>query len=84
MLWFLLCAQGNRFAVLHGDGPKPSVSFYAMRDMKASTRGVVHLGTLEQKQVNALYWSPQGRFIVLAGLKVRACRGHISAFTHLP
>eukprot|EP00897_Mesotaenium_endlicherianum_P005996 jgi/Mesen1/5424/ME000027S04793 len=32
-------------------------------------RKVVKLATLKGKQVNALLWSPQGRYIVLAGLK---------------
>jgi hypothetical protein len=26
--------KGHRFAVVHGDGPRPSVSFYTMRDEK--------------------------------------------------
>jgi translation initiation factor 3 subunit B len=30
---------------------------------------VSKLTTLKAKQANALYWSPAGRFIVLAGLK---------------
>eukprot|EP00245_Coleochaete_scutata_P017412 TRINITY_DN8522_c0_g1_i1.p1 TRINITY_DN8522_c0_g1~~TRINITY_DN8522_c0_g1_i1.p1 ORF type:complete len:737 (-),score=206.49 TRINITY_DN8522_c0_g1_i1:368-2578(-) len=61
--------KGHRFAVVHGDGPRPDVSFYSMKNPTAKTGKVTLLGTLKGKQCNALYWSPQGRFIVLAGLK---------------
>lgn len=56
--------KGNRLAVLHGENPRPDVSFYQVQDKK-----VVCLGTLENRQVNHLFWSPQGQFIILAGLK---------------
>lgn len=36
--------KGHRFAVVHGDGPRPSVSFYTMRDEK-NRLAVKHLGT---------------------------------------
>ena len=26
--------KGNRFCVVHGDGPRPNISFYSMRDDK--------------------------------------------------
>ena len=32
-------AQGTRFAVLHGEGTRPSVSIYNMRDAKGTARG---------------------------------------------
>lgn len=68
-----LLAQGTRFAVLHGEGTRPSVSIYNMRDSKTgSARGVVHVHTMANKQCSDLRWSPNGRFLVLAGLKVRA------------
>ncbi|KAL6569251.1 Eukaryotic translation initiation factor 3 subunit B [Orobanche minor] len=60
--------KGHRFAVIHGDGPRPDVSFYTMRSGSNSGR-VSKLTTLKGKQANALYWSPAGRFIILAGLK---------------
>ncbi|KAG5565302.1 hypothetical protein RHGRI_001259 [Rhododendron griersonianum] len=60
--------KGHRFAVIHGDGPKPDISFYSMRSTHNSGR-VSKLTTLKGKQANALYWSPAGRFILLAGLK---------------
>ncbi|KAK1262156.1 Eukaryotic translation initiation factor 3 subunit B [Acorus gramineus] len=56
--------KGHRFAVIHGDNPRPDVSFYSMK-----TGRVSKLTTLKGKQANALFWSPAGRFIILAGLK---------------
>ncbi|KAM0950058.1 putative transcription factor WD40-like family [Dioscorea sansibarensis] len=60
--------KGHRFAVIHGDGPRPDVSFYSMRSAQNAGR-VSKLVTLKSKQANALYWSPGGHFILLAGLK---------------
>ncbi|KAL5994878.1 Eukaryotic translation initiation factor 3 subunit B [Asimina triloba] len=60
--------KGHRFAVIHGDGPRPDVSFYSMRTAHNTSR-VSKLTTLKGKQANTLYWSPAGRFIILAGLK---------------
>ncbi|XP_071689983.1 eukaryotic translation initiation factor 3 subunit B-like [Rutidosis leptorrhynchoides] len=56
--------KGHRFAVIHGDNPRPDVSFYSVKGDK-----VLKLTTLKQKQANTLFWSPTGRFIILAGLK---------------
>ena len=68
----LLCdPQGNRFAILHGEGPKPVLSLYAMKDLKSTVRGVQHIGTTLPKNATNLYWSPQGKFLVAAGIKVR-------------
>lgn len=54
--------RGTKFAVIHGEGPKFNVSFY-------SVEGKFQLlKTLEKKSCNTLLWSPQGGFIVLAGL----------------
>ncbi|KAI4985566.1 hypothetical protein ZWY2020_018196 [Hordeum vulgare] len=61
--------KGHRFAVIHGDGPKPDISFYTMRAVNNNVSRVSKLTTLKGKQANALFWSPAGRFIVLAGLK---------------
>ncbi|GAY44388.1 hypothetical protein CUMW_081790 [Citrus unshiu] len=60
--------KGHRFAVIHGDSPRPDISFYSMRTAQHAGR-VSKLTTLKGKQANALFWSPSGRFIVLAGLK---------------
>ncbi|CAH1448148.1 unnamed protein product [Lactuca virosa] len=56
--------KGHRFAIIHGDNPRPDISFYSMKGGKVSK-----LTTLKQKQANALFWSPGGRFVILAGLK---------------
>ncbi|KAF7075295.1 hypothetical protein CFC21_080075 [Triticum aestivum] len=61
--------KGHRFAVIHGDGPKPDISFYTMKAVNNNVSRVSKLTTLKGKQANALFWSPAGRFIVLAGLK---------------
>lgn len=74
-----LATQGHRFAVLHGDGPqRPNVSLFSMKDAKGSVRGVVPLGTLQNRPCNQLLWSPQGKNILLAGLK--ALNGQLTFF----
>ncbi|XP_043717989.1 eukaryotic translation initiation factor 3 subunit B-like [Telopea speciosissima] len=60
--------KGHRFAIIHGDSPKPDISIYSLWSAHNSGR-VSKLTTLKGKQANALYWSPAGRFIILAGLK---------------
>lgn len=42
--------KGHRFAVIHGDGPRPDVSFYSMKTGGITTR-VSKLTTLKAKQV---------------------------------
>jgi len=69
--------KGHRFAIIHGDGPRPDVSFYSMRSPNNVGR-VSKLATIKGKQANFLYWSPIGRFIILAGLK--AFNGHLEFF----
>lgn len=56
--------NGQRFAVIHGDKPKPNVSFYSMHPENVSK-----LATLKAKQADALFRSPTGKYIVLSGLK---------------
>jgi len=53
--------HGSRFAVLHGEGPRPSFSVYAMKDMRTSAKGVQLVGTQTGKQANCIFWSPQAR-----------------------
>ncbi|KAK9801869.1 hypothetical protein WJX73_004633 [Symbiochloris irregularis] len=71
--------HGTRFAILHGDGTKPSLSLYNMKDMRTSARGVQLVATQPNKQVNSLQWSPQGKFLVLGGLK--AMQGQLEFFS---
>lgn len=66
-----MLVQGSRFALLHGDGPRPSFSIYAMKsDLKSTVKGVDLVGTQPNKQANQIHWSPQGKYLVLGGLKV--------------
>lgn len=51
--------KGTKFAMLHGDGPRPSFSLYNMKDLKTSARGVQCIGTQPGKHANAIHWSPQ-------------------------
>lgn len=53
--------RGSRFGVLHGEGPRPTFSLYAMKDMRTSAKGVQHLGSQPGKQANCIHWSPQAR-----------------------
>jgi len=62
--------QGHRFAVIHGDPARPSVSIYTMKDPKGGViAGVHHLHTVQNRSCSSLHWSPSGRFLLLAGLK---------------
>jgi translation initiation factor 3 subunit B len=61
--------KGHRFAVIHGDGARPDVSFYTMIDKESKVNKVKLIGTIKNKTANHLFWSPQGKTIVLAGLK---------------
>ncbi|XP_043485001.1 eukaryotic translation initiation factor 3 subunit B [Leptopilina heterotoma] len=55
---------GCKFAIIHGEVPTVSVSFYEVRFGHQPAL----LKKLEKKACNHLFWSPAGQFIVLAGL----------------
>lgn len=55
---------GSKFAIIHGDAPSISVSFYEVRQGMTPSL----LRKLEKRACNHLFWSPNGQFIVLAGL----------------
>ncbi|XP_076459430.1 eukaryotic translation initiation factor 3 subunit B-like [Babylonia areolata] len=55
----------NKFAFIHGESPRIGVSFYAIQPKGK----VEHIKTFEKRQANHLFWSPNGQFIVLAGLR---------------
>jgi len=59
--------NGHRFGVVHGDGSKPSVSFYSMLSSDGKRQELTHLVTLENRSCNSLHWSPMGTHVVLAG-----------------
>ncbi|KAL4518998.1 hypothetical protein Ndes2526A_g00106 [Nannochloris sp. 'desiccata'] len=62
--------HGHRFAVLHGDPARPSVSLYTMKDPKTGAiGGTHHLHTMPNRNATSLHWSPAGRFLLLAGTK---------------
>ncbi|KAK3384898.1 eukaryotic translation initiation factor 3 [Podospora didyma] len=47
--------------------PKTSVAFFCPEKMKGNAIGnFKHLRTLDKKNSNAIYWSPKGRFVVVA------------------
>lgn len=59
---------GNRFAVIHGHreiAGRWDVSFYSMEGNAGELK---LLSTLEKKTCNELFWSPKGRFILLAAV----------------
>lgn len=59
--------KGNRFAVIHEPEPnsqRKNVSFYTLEGKK-----IQKLATLEKRPANALFWSPTGKNIVLAGFR---------------
>ncbi|CAB3991027.1 Eukaryotic translation initiation factor 3 subunit B [Paramuricea clavata] len=57
--------QGDTFAIIHGESPKISASFYRCQKGGHTTL----LKTFEKKQVNNIFWAPRGQFCVLAGLR---------------
>ncbi|XP_034087242.1 eukaryotic translation initiation factor 3, subunit Ba [Gymnodraco acuticeps] len=57
--------NGSKFAVLHGEPPRINVSFYHVKN-----NGKIELiKTYDKQQANSIFWSPQGQFLVLAGLR---------------
>ncbi|GKT40654.1 eukaryotic translation initiation factor 3 subunit B [Colletotrichum spaethianum] len=67
--------KGDRFVIITTTepagavavAPKTSVSFFCPEKAKGNTIGnFKHLRTLEKKNSNAIYWSPRGRFVVIA------------------
>jgi len=56
---------GHKFAFIHGESPRTCVSLYNVN--KGGT--IELLKTFEKRTVNNLFWSPNGQFIVFAGLR---------------
>jgi translation initiation factor 3 subunit B len=67
--------KGSHLIIIHGSGDsttKNNVSLYSIEAKKGASGiiGHVHLlKTLEKKSVSEIYWSPEGQFVVLAGMK---------------
>ncbi|KAK3990929.1 putative eukaryotic translation initiation factor 3 subunit 9 [Cladorrhinum sp. PSN332] len=67
--------KGDRFVIITTTEPvgatavppKTSVAFFCPEKVKGNAVGnFKHLRTLEKKNSNAIYWSPKGRFVVIA------------------
>ena len=67
--------EGNRFVLISTSEPvvatavppKTSVSFYCPEKVKGSVPGNFKLiRTIDKKNNNAIYWSPKGRFVIVA------------------
>ena len=71
--------KGNRFVLITTPGeqtppnqppPKTSVSFFSPEKTKGGLVGSFrHVQTLDKRNSNALYWSPRGRFVIIASLQ---------------
>jgi len=57
--------NGGKFGIISGEMPHINVTFYQVQKGIAPTE----LKKYEKKPVNAMLWSPQGQFVVLAGLR---------------
>merc|ERR1711868_85970 len=57
---------GKKFAIIHGDIPRIAASVYCVTEGTGSNVELVQ--TLDKRSCNALFWSPRGQFLVLAGL----------------
>ncbi|MBN3271543.1 EIF3B factor, partial [Polyodon spathula] len=57
--------NGSKFAVLHGESPRINSSFYHVK----SNGKIELIKTFDKQQANSIFWSPQGQFLVLAGLR---------------
>lgn len=53
----------GKFAVIHGEAPSISVSFYSLETGKVNL-----LKQMDKVAANALYYSPRGQYVVIAGL----------------
>lgn len=67
--------KGDRFVIITAPepagavavAPKTSVAFFCPEKAKGNAIGNFrHLRTLDKKNSNAIYWSPRGRFVVVA------------------
>ncbi|KAF1996071.1 eukaryotic translation initiation factor 3 [Amniculicola lignicola CBS 123094] len=71
--------KGNRFVLITAGEipaqgaavpPKTSVSFFCPEKTKGGAPGNFrHVRTVDKKNSNAIYWSPKGRFVVVATLQ---------------
>ncbi|KAH7644441.1 translation initiation factor eIF-3b like protein [Dermatophagoides farinae] len=57
--------HGSKLAIVHGDSPSYTISFYGIKQGTTVTL----LKKFEKKLCNSLFWSPTGQFILLASLR---------------
>ncbi|KAG0716262.1 Eukaryotic translation initiation factor 3 subunit B [Chionoecetes opilio] len=55
----------NKFGIITGEPPSISVTFFQVNKGQEPTE----LKKVEKRPCNNLFWSPQGQFVVLAGLR---------------
>ncbi|KAK8730659.1 hypothetical protein OTU49_007860, partial [Cherax quadricarinatus] len=55
----------NKFGIISGEPPTVNVTFFQVNKGQAPSE----LKKLEKRPCNNLFWSPQGQFVVLAGLR---------------
>ncbi|KAG0718992.1 Eukaryotic translation initiation factor 3 subunit B [Chionoecetes opilio] len=55
----------NKFGIIAGEPPSVSVTFFQVNKGQEPTE----LKKVEKRPCNNLFWSPQGQFVVLAGLR---------------
>ena len=63
---FVLITSGEPVQGAAVQTPKTSVSFYCPEKIKTGVGKFRLIRTLEKKNSNAIYWSPKGRFVVVA------------------
>jgi len=56
---------GHKFAVIHGEQPSISVSFYEVKKGQTPTLAK----KMDRKMCNEIVWSPSGQYVILAGLQ---------------
>ena len=69
---FAMEPKGEKFAFIHVENGKNFVSFYEMPKTGNKIQQVTLIKTIERRGVNSLFWSPKGRFLVIASLGVVA------------
>lgn len=57
--------NGGKFGIISGEIPQYNITFYQVMKGQAP----IELKKYEKKPVNSMFWSPQGQFLVLAGLR---------------
>lgn len=60
---------GTKFAIILGEQPRINVAIYRMEEAKSGGK-VILAKTIEKKMVSNIFWSPNGRFMVLAGIRM--------------